>query len=371
MRILFFTESLRSGGKERRLLELIRYLNGKPGYELMLVLTEDEIHYKYAYDLNIKIRVLRRKYIRKDPVIFFRFYNLCKEFKPDIIHTWGSMLAFYAIPVSVLQGIPHVNGHIADAPDHLEKLNFHYLITKIGFRFSDIVLSNSQAGLRSYKVSGSKCRVIYNGLDLERFDDLPDTEEIRSLYGITTRYLVIMVASYIPGKRYDEFVNLAKTFSSKRNDVTFLAVGDTRADSREFERICKMSADLHNIKLLGKVEKIEPLIHAADVGVLFTQSEGISNSILECMASGKPVLASDAGGTREIIEDNKTGFLITDHNGSKAEEILARLLESGVLRSEVGRKARALIESRFALDVMGKNFEGLYQTLQIRSEQEI
>lgn len=277
------------------------------------------------------------------------------------------MLAFYAIPVSMLQRIPHVNGHIADAPVHLHKLSFHYLITKIGFRFSDIVLSNSQAGLRSYKVSGSKCRVIYNGLDLERFDDLPDTEEIRSLYGITTRYLVIMVASYIPGKRYDEFVNLAKTFSSKRNDVTFLAVGDTRADSREFERIYKMSADLHNIKLLEKVEKIEPLIHAADVGVLFTQSEGISNSILECMASGKPVLASDAGGTREIIEDNKTGFLITDHNGSKAEEILTRLLESDVLRSEVGRKAQALIESRFALDVMGKNFEGLYQNLQIKS----
>jgi len=337
----------------------------------MLVLTEDEIHYKYAYDLNIKIRVLRRKYIRKDPVIFFRFYNLCKEFKPDIIHTWGSMLAFYAIPVSVLQGIPHVNGHIADAPDHLEKISFHYLITKIGFRFSDIVLSNSQAGLRSYKVSGSKCRVIYNGLDLKRFDNLPDRNEVRSLYGITTRYLVLMVASYIPGKKYDEFVNLAKTFSTKRNDVTFLAVGDTRADSREYERICNISANLNNFRLLEKVEIIEPLIHAADVGVLFTQSEGISNSILEYMACGKPVLASDAGGTREIIEDNKTGFLITDHNGSKSEEILARLLGTDALRHEVGRRARALIESRFALDVMGKNFEGLYQTQQIRSGQKM
>jgi hypothetical protein len=56
MRILFFTESLRSGGKERRLLELIRYLNGKPGYELLLVLTEEEIHYKYAHDQNIEIK---------------------------------------------------------------------------------------------------------------------------------------------------------------------------------------------------------------------------------------------------------------------------------------------------------------------------
>jgi glycosyltransferase involved in cell wall biosynthesis len=89
------------------------------------------------------------------------------------------------------------------------------------------------------------------------------------------------------------------------------------------------------------------------------------------MACGKPVLALDAGGTREIIEDNETGFLITDHNRSKAEEIISRLLESDVLRHEVGRKARALIESRFALDGMGRNFEGLYQTLQIRSGKKI
>jgi hypothetical protein len=75
MRILFFIESLRSGGKERRLLELIQYLGQDAENEMLLVLTEDEIHYKHVYDLPVNIRVIKRKGIKRDPRLFFKFYG--------------------------------------------------------------------------------------------------------------------------------------------------------------------------------------------------------------------------------------------------------------------------------------------------------
>ena len=113
---------------------MVRYLNQHTDFEMLLVLTEDEIHYRYVYDLDIQIRIIKRKGIRKDPRLFIKFFRLCNEFKPDIIHTWGSMLAIYAIPVTLAKKIPHINGHIADAPSSFRRFDFHGLITKLGFR---------------------------------------------------------------------------------------------------------------------------------------------------------------------------------------------------------------------------------------------
>lgn len=370
MRIMFFIESLRSGGKERRLLELIRYLNNIPGYELMLVLTEDEIHYTYVHNLISEIQILKRKYLRKDPAIFFKFYKLCKTFNPDIIHTWGSMLAFYVLPVVLLKKIPHINGHIADAPINLRRSGFNYYVTQIGFHYSDIILSNSYAGLKSYDVSGEKCRVIYNGISLKRFDNLEDKEVIKLKYDIRTRFLIIMVASFNQIKKYDQFLEISESFLLKRNDITFLAVGDTKADIREFERIQSKARSLTNVRLFGRIDNVESLINASDIGVLFSQSEGISNAILEYMACGKPVLASDAGGTREIIDDRETGFLITNQTTNQIAELINELLNDEYLRNLIGRKARTTIENKFAIDLMGRNFKELYHSIRKRRDQD-
>lgn len=363
MRILFFIESLRSGGKERRLLELVKYLNERHCYEMILVLTEEDIHYRYAYDLIGDVKILKRKYLKKDPSIFIRFFGICKAFKPDIIHTWGSMLAFYALPVSMLMKIPHINGHIADCPVNLQRSGFHYNVTRIGFRYSDVILANSFAGLQSYNVKGSKCRVIHNGLDLKRFDNLKDRGDVRREFRIKTKYAVIMVASFTSIKKYDQFLEVAEATDSLRTDVTFIGVGDTAANNQEFERIRRGASSLRNLHLLPKLDRVEDLINACDIGLLFTKSEGISNSILECMACGLPVIASDAGGMREIIVDRENGFLITNESKNQIAHMISDLLEREAYRSSIGEKAKATIANHFSIEKMGSQFEDLYNNL--------
>lgn len=363
MRILFFIESLRSGGKERRLLELVKYLNERQGYEIILVLTEEEIHYKYVHDLVDNVKILKRKYLKKDPTIFIRLYKLCKEFKPDIIHTWGSMLAFYALPVSLIMKVPHINGHISDSPVNLRRAGFHYTVTELGFRYSDVILSNSYAGLESYKVKGGKCLVIHNGVDLERFSNFSSRAEIRDRYGIKTQYVVIMVASFTPVKKYDQFLDIAEVIDSARKDITFIGVGDTNADRQEYERIRKRASGLRNTLILSKIDRVEDLINACDIGTLFTQSEGISNSILECMACGLPVIASDAGGTREIITDRVNGFLITEDTKDQIACLIMNLLDRKEYRNSIGENAKAVIANHFSIEKMGRQFEELYKSL--------
>lgn len=363
MRIIFFIESLRSGGKERRLLELIQYLGQNTDHEMLLVLTDDEIHYKHVYDLDINIRVIKRQGIKRDPRLFFKFYRLCNEFKPDIIHTWGSMLAFYSLPAIIIKKIPHINSHIADAPLQRKKYDFHSIITNIGFKFSTIILSNSHAGLQSYGVSGKKCRIIYNGIRLERFSDLPDKKVVKTKYNIRTEYAVIMVASFTPNKKYGQFLDIAEFFSGWRNDITFLGVGDTEEDISEFEKIRSRAQKIENVILCEKIESVEPLINACDIGVLFTYSEGLSNSIIEYMACSKPVVANDAGGTRELIVNNMTGFLITDETTDEIAGLISELLDNTERRNTLGRNARLHIEENFSIDRMGAEFHRLYREI--------
>ncbi len=117
MKILFFSENLHSGGKERRIVELIKELSKYEKYEVELVLTRKNIHYEEIESYGTKIHYLERKLWKKDPTVFLKFLLLVKKFNPDCIHVWGRMVAIYAIPTAKLLNIPLINSEITDAPE--------------------------------------------------------------------------------------------------------------------------------------------------------------------------------------------------------------------------------------------------------------
>lgn len=362
MRILYFIESLHAGGKERRLVELLAYLKGKPEYEMQVVLTRPEIHYKKFLELGIPYEVLERRLLKKDPLIFYRFYKTCRRFRPDLIHTWGNMVSFYSLPAVMVLGIPLVNGQITSALPKISRFSKLSLMSKLSFRFAKIILANSLAGLKSHGIGKRKGRVIYNGIDLERFKNTADSEALKSKYGILTPHAVIMIASFSAMKDHDLFADVARETAVIRNDVTFLAVGD----GPNLERIkARVDAEkVNNVIFTGRVEDVESLVSFADIGVLFSpQGEGTSNSILEYMASGKPVIANDSGGTREVVRHEVNGLLITNETPAQIARLIHGLLNDKVKRSKMGEAGRKLIQDSFTVDRMGKEFEQVYQAV--------
>ena len=105
MKILFFIENLGPGGKERRLTELIYDLVKNHGYECTIVLTKSEIHYDKLRNVNIQPIIIEKTH-KKDLSIFYKFYKIAKQLKPDIIHVWGNLAATYAIPTKLFLKIP-------------------------------------------------------------------------------------------------------------------------------------------------------------------------------------------------------------------------------------------------------------------------
>jgi len=206
MKILFFTESLTCGGKERRILELIRYLKENTDYSIALVLTESNIHYEYAHKLGIPIKIIQRKGIKYDPILFLKFYRYCQIFKPDIIHTWGRMTTFYAIPPKIMLGIPLISSMIADAQQNYNYFSLKNLFFKTDILFSNILLSNSEAGIKAYKIKTHKAKVIFNGVNLDRFERTFDSKSERDRLGVKTHFMVVMVAAFSSFKDYDLFL---------------------------------------------------------------------------------------------------------------------------------------------------------------------
>lgn len=363
IKILFFISCLGSGGRGRRFLELLEYLKKKGGYELFVILNHDIIHYKYFYKLNIPFTVLDKGLFSKSPTVIYRFFKYCKSFNPDIIHTWGRKQTLFSLMASLILRIPLINSQIASAPPNINNWSITNIIDRLNFSCSRIVLSNSKAGLDAYGVKGSKYRVIYNGINLKRFDNLPQVKDVKEHYKIKTPYSVIMAANIKPQKGSDLFVRMAKNILKNRRDTTFLLVGSI-FNQTYYKKIKDIASNDQNIIFTGYVENVEELVNACEIGVLLSNKslhgEGIPNTVLEYMALRKPVIATDAGGTKELIVNNKNGFLITDQNINKVAKIIHNLLDDSNLRKDIGDEGRKTIESSFTIKKMGENFEDLY-----------
>src|SRR5688572_30927656 len=124
-------------------------LKTRPDTEFELVMMSRDLHYKEVNEMNVKVhQVIRKK--KKDLSIFSKFYKICKEFKPDVVHCWDSMTAVYLVPVLKLLKIKMVNGMVADAPEQQNYGNKTWLRARLTFPFSDMIIGNSRAGLAAY-----------------------------------------------------------------------------------------------------------------------------------------------------------------------------------------------------------------------------
>jgi len=355
MNILMVIEGLRKGGKERRLVELLKGLAKDENIRCEIVSLSTIVQYDEIYDIGYKIHLLKRK-PKKDPRIFPKLYRICKRFKPDIIHSWGGMASVYAIPVARLMGIKMINAMVTSAPANLKKFSLDWLYARLSFPFSDIILGNSHAGLKAYSAPVRKSFCLHNGFDFNRLKRISPADEIRKEFNITTTKVVGMVATFSNYKDYDTYFIAAKKVIETYKDVSFLAIGGGPNYDHYYDQWHKFK----NIRFLGSQKNVESIVNIFDIGVLSTYTEGISNSIMEYMVLEKPVVATDGGGTNEIIKESESGFLISQESPDKMAEKILFLLENDKMAEKMGKAGRRIIEKDFNLNKMTSSHLNIY-----------
>ena len=322
------------------------------------------VHYSYLNDLGIPVNYLVRK-SKKDPLIFLKLYKLLKAIQPDLIHSWNSMCSIYALPLAKLLGIKFVNGFLRNVPPYFSITHPEWVRSRLSFPFSDAIVANTQAGLRAYKCPPHKSFYIHNGFDFSRLGNGDSNTAKRKQLGISTEFVVGMVASFSNRKDYFAFTDAAICILNTRRDVTFLGIGDG-----EFRESCikRVPAEYENYILFpGELQRVEPVIELFSIGVLCSNAlvhgEGISNSIMEYMALAKPVVATDCPGNRELVVHGQSGYLVKNNDLDTLTRQITHLLDHKSQAIRFGECGRRRLEAAFSLERMTQDHITLYRRL--------
>jgi glycosyltransferase involved in cell wall biosynthesis len=357
LRVLHLVDSLRVGGKERQAVELIKGLCSANAVDMMIVtMGEEQFYVPDIQKLGVPLVYLLRR-LRWDPAVFPRLWRILRDFRPDIIHTNSEMAMSYAWPLARLSGIKLINGTIRNA---FSGSGLRWQWHKLMLRLADACLANSKAGFasRGLPVEGAGHYVIYNGFDMERFESRSANESEGLGFDLQGRKLVGMVAEFSDYKDFPTFIRAAQEVLAQRKDVVFIAIGD----GKNLDACKRMvSPNEECIWFLGERKDVEAFVQQMDIGVLCTFTEGISNSVMEYMAAGKPVVVTDGGGSSELVADGETGFLVPSSNPTAVAEKVELLLGDAEKAQEMGVAGRRRLEKQFSLEQLVEHNLRMYQ----------
>lgn len=370
--------TLQKGGKERRMLELIKGLKKRgEDFDIYLVSLTDIVDYPYVYDLPIKFEIIAKKKDGKDLGLIFKLRRIIREFKPDVIHSWDTTVSKYLLIANAFHNRPIVHGIIYDASANKSPFNRAlYKRVKMITPFAKVIIANSHAGIRAYKTPVRKSVCIHNGIDFNRFKNLkPRAEMEMELLGQAkgNKFVLAMVAQFEIRKDYDTLIAAAIQLCSQNKDYVFLLIG--HGTMLEEKRAKVPEALSTQIRFLGSRQDIESILQVVDAGLLLTNSddhgEGISNSIVEYMAAGKPVIATRGGGTDEIVLDGENGFLVDPKSIGQLMEKINTLRQNPSLANAMGQNAFEWVNKEFNIEKMTESFIDLYRKYSIHNIQKV
>ncbi len=230
-------------------------------------------------------------------------------------------------------------------------------------------LANSKA-VKSYvhkieKVPEGKIEVIYNGCESSNFHKKSDVhkKKYRQMFGIHSDSPVIVnVANLRPVKGLDVFLKAAKTVISHHSGARFLILGD----GPERETLYRLAENLgitNHVKFLGSRSDVSDILSICDIGVLSSHSEGLSNSVIEYMAAGIPVVCTNVGGNSELVEHNKNGFLVSPNSHDEIASTIIKLIDNLTIMRNMGEASLKRAKSTFNFDSFIQRTENYYMNL--------
>ncbi|MCM8772865.1 MAG: glycosyltransferase [Candidatus Omnitrophica bacterium] len=359
IKICFVIGTLQIGGAEKQLYLLIKNLDKKIFETVLISLRSGRM--KEDFKKITKLYILEKKY-KFDLFILFRLIKILKREKPNILHTFMFTSNFWGRIAGIICKIPVIIA--SERSLDLWKKWYHLFIDKILLKFTKKIVCNSEEVkniyLKRLNASIEKVDVIYNGIEIEKYEkDEIEFDDLKKEFGIENEKIVLTGGRLSFEKNLETFLYVSKRVKEEFEEVKFLIVGEG-PERGKLERLIQNLGLEKDIIFTGFRQDLPKLIKISDIIVLISLWEGMPNLILEGMACKKPVICSEYGGGKEIIDDGINGFLVKPKDIEDISKKILFLLQNPEICKSMGEKNYLLVKKNFSVEKMIENYQNFY-----------
>ena len=370
--VLHLIYRLATGGLENGLVNVINHM---PAHR-----------YRHAIVCLTDFTDFRNRLTRKDVEVvaihkadgidlgsYQRIWKVIRQFNPTILHTRNLPTMEYAV-AATFAGVPYrVHGeHGRDVHDQYGASRKFQLFRKfLALWIHQFITVSEDLALWFHRIIGirqNRIHQIYNGVDVQRFHPRQTGRNscLPKEFSSLDTFLIGTVGRLQTVKDQATLVRAFLTFRQLAPDVAdrvrLVLIGDGPVRI-ELEQIIHDAGVQSYVWMAGEREDIPELLRSLDLFVLPSAAEGISNTILEAMASGLPIVATDVGGNPELVREGMTGSLVPPKNPRAMAEAMARYVKDPGLVQRHGLAGQAVVESRFSMEAMINGYLAVYDSL--------
>jgi glycosyltransferase involved in cell wall biosynthesis len=362
VRLLQITHDLDLGGLQQVVYNLCRTIDRSQFEISVLCLRERGCFAADVEALGIPVYLLEQKASGADYLAFLKVARLLKQLQTDVIHTHNTQPFFDGTLGALLAGVKTIihTDHARSFPDKTRYMVAEWLMSQFAYKVVGCSEHTSRQLIKYEKISRKKIVTIPNGIDGSRFQITIDKQQKRNELGITKSGLILGVAVRLSEQKGITYLLKAMpTILNNHPNTTLVIAGDGDLKSElEAEAITLGVAD--SVIFAGARKDIPELLKLFDIYVMPSLWEGLPMIILEAMAAGCPIVATDVGGNESAITQNVSGILIGAAKPDQLAEAVNSLLGSGELRREIASNALLRFNAMFSAKIMTRQYERLY-----------
>jgi glycosyltransferase involved in cell wall biosynthesis len=361
-RIAYVVTSTDVGGAERQVHELawtFRSRGWGVGVVSMLPMHEQFLPLQEA---GVRLASLEMTKGIPDPRAIVRLARLLRAWRPDVVH--GHMIHANLLSrlVRLLAPVPRV---ICTMHSQDEGPQWRYYAYRLTDRLADVTTTVSQVAVdeavRRHAVRGERIRLVPNGIRTGLYEhDAELRERTRAALGVGDGFAWLTVGSLNTAKRHSDLLTAMRTVSAATPNGRLLIAGSGPLQAALEDQI-QSTGLTAVVSLLGQRGDVRALMQAADGFVMSSAWEGLPMALLEASASSLPVLATDVGGSRDVIDDGRTGYLVPALQPEALGEAMLRLMAMQPSeRRTMGLAARQRVAESYDMEHVADLWAALY-----------
>ncbi len=362
MRLLIVTDEMEVGGSQRQIVRLLRHIDRERFQPSVLYFRNPSHLVDELEDMGVPvIKVPKRRPL--DPRFVAGLARRIRRGGYDVVHCFAFTAELWGMVAHSVNGR---GGFVSSIRGRYEWYSpLQWRIKRWVSRYSDCVVSNSRAGadyaLERMRLEPERVEVVYNGIEIPPPVPEASLAGLRASLGIDRGEVMgLFVGRFVEHKNLPSLVRAMAVLNESGGAPVMCLAGDGELRPELEARIVSEGLE-SRFRLLGQRSDVERLMQAADFVVLPSFREGLSNTILEGMAAGRPVVASKVGGNVELLEHERTGLLYPSDDHVALARAMGRLVMDAELRRRLGAAARREAERRFSIPAMVQRMEAIYE----------